>query len=92
MVQKSQQINANLKGLQIPVLVSLEFPLNYRPTHRFLDSLIVIRDLNPGDRILEIFVFIGPESRVNHSADTMELANVPANPVKNKSKAVFMWI
>lgn len=70
----------------------LEFPLNYRPTHRLLDSLIVIRNLNPGDGILEIFVLIGPENRVNHNTDTMESADAPANLIKNESKAVFVWI
>ena len=72
--------------------MSFEFPLNYRPTHGLLDSLIVIRDFSPGDRILEIFVLIGPESRMNYSTDAMESANAPANLVKDESKAVFVWI
>jgi hypothetical protein len=72
--------------------VSLEFPLNHRPTHRLLDSLIVIRDLDPGNGILEIFVLIGPESRVNYGTEVMEAENLPANLVKNEPKAVFVWI
>ena len=72
--------------------MSFKFPLNNRPTHGLLDSLIVIRDLDPRDGILEIFVLIGPESRMNYNTYAMESENAPADLVKNESKAVFVWI
>jgi len=72
--------------------MSLEFPLDNRPTHRFLDLLIVIRDLDPRDRVLEILMPIGTESRVKCRAGAMNSTNVPTDPVENKSKAVLVWI
>jgi hypothetical protein len=78
--------------LQIPVFVPLQFTLDHRPTHGLLDLLIVVGDLSPRDGVLKILVPIGSEILVNHSTDKMDPSNAPADPVKNPSKAVFVWI
>ena len=51
---------ANLKVLEIPILVGFEFGLNDIPTHRSLDDIEIVRDIMLRNWILEEIVSVRP--------------------------------